>query len=118
MSFGKLLKEWMFRLEFNQAELSRSTGITVSAISRYISQERKPIAKNFNKIMDFFWERYGVGEEEFWSLADEGTEVEYATTVKVGECREVNLIEEVYETLNNVNMLCEEILEKLEEVKE
>lgn len=117
MSFGKLLKEWMFRLEFNQAELARVTGISTSTISRYMSQERKPSGRTIERIMTFFKLKYGVSEEEFWSLADDGEEIEYATTVKVGECREVSLIEELYETLNNVNRLCEEILEKLEEGK-
>lgn len=72
MSFGKLLKEWMFRLEFNQAELARVTGISTSTISRYMSQERKPSGRTVERIMTFFKLKYGVSEEEFWSLADDG----------------------------------------------
>lgn len=118
MNFTELLKEWMNRLGTKQADLVKGTGITPAGISRYMSGERKPNQRNVDRILAFFRDKYGIGAEEFWSLADR-KEIEYATTVKFNnECMETSIFEDFYETLNNINKLCEEILEKLEKGKE
>lgn len=104
MNFTELLKEWMNRLGTKQADLVKGTGITPACISRYMSGERKPNQRNVDRIMDFFRDKYGVGAEEFWSLADEE--------------EMIASVDRLFETLDNITRLCEEILEKLEKGKE
>lgn len=100
--FSLRLLEAMKRRELTQNELSKETGITQAAISRYLGDKNQPratelclLSKSLGVTMDWLWgeseEKIETLSEDYWKgkLRDAETRVKIAVSALEGALKEI-----------------------------